>query len=33
MNLTHDLEGLVRELESGLDRAFSLDVLEELRVE
>lgn len=33
MNLTHELEGLVLELESGLDRASSLDGLEELRVE
>jgi len=33
MNLTHELEGLVQELESGLDQASSLEALEELRVE
>ncbi len=32
MSLTHELEGLVPELENGLDQAFSLEALEELRV-
>ncbi|WBF68685.1 phenylalanine--tRNA ligase subunit alpha [Desulfovibrio subterraneus] len=32
MNLTHELEGLVQELQSGLDQASSLEALEELRV-